>query len=230
MHPSPKSPGATPSRRDVLRHGLTASASLLLAPSALLAALRQVEVPQTAERPWLAVALKTERWLSQMAQRSDRGTAWPADPTDPKSVQTDLYTGMAGVVLFYLELHHATGDADALQAARGGADFLLASVPDEPGDAPMGLYTGLAGVATVLALAHRVTRDERYRAGVKRALSVIVARPSRWAGAWSGTRHGHHLGKCRIVTLLALAVSRTRSIPAARHGRREPPDRARAID
>jgi lantibiotic modifying enzyme len=66
--------------------------------------------------------------------------------------------------------------------ARGGADYLLASVPDEPGDSAMGLYTGLAGTATVLSLAHRVTKDARYQAGVQRILGLI-ARSAQPVGA-----------------------------------------------
>src|SRR3970282_207853 len=118
----------------------------------------QVEAP-----PWLPAAHEADRWLAASAQPVRDGVTWPADPTDPKSVSTDLYTGMAGVVLFYLELHAATGDDGALRMARAGADYLLASVPDEPGNAPMGLYTGLAGTATVLSLAYRVIRDARYQ-------------------------------------------------------------------
>ena len=153
-----------------------------MAPSSLLAALRSIELRQSAARPWLAAALKAERWLAASAQTGATGISWPADPTNPKSVSTDLYTGMAGVVLFYLELHAATGDDGALRMARGGADYLLASVPDEPGNAPMGLYTGLAGTATVLSLAYRVIRDARYQAGVRRILALL-AKSARPAGA-----------------------------------------------
>ena len=101
------------SRRDLLTQGLAGSA-LLLAPSRLLAALENVGAQQLQARPWLAAALKAERWLSATALKDATGTTWPADPTDPKSVSTDLYTGMAGVVLFYLELYNATNDANAL--------------------------------------------------------------------------------------------------------------------
>ena len=173
-----------PDRREAIRHGVAASASLFLAPS-LLAAVRSL--PAGTERPWLAAALRAERWLSQAEQRLDGGLAWPADPADPKSVSRDLYTGMAGVVLFYLELYHATGDERAMRIARGGADYLLASVPDEPGDVGMGLYTGLAGNAVVLSLVHDVTRDDRYLGGVHRVLQLLdrAARPMGRGVEWN---------------------------------------------
>ena len=175
------------SRRDFLRQGVTASA-LMLAPSPLFAAIEWPRAPQQIEgRPWLAAALKAERWLAASAQPVRDGVTWPADPTDPKSVSTDLYTGMAGVVLFYLELHNATGDEAALRMARGGADYLLASVPDEAVNTEMGLYSGLAGTATVLALAYRVSQDGRYLAGVKRILGLIAhaARPTGNGVEWN---------------------------------------------
>lgn len=174
-------PPARPDRRTAIRHGLAASASLLVAPDALLASLQWPR--PGAERPWLAVAQKADHWLRQSRQRGPRGSAWPADPANPGAVSTDLYTGMAGVVLFYLELHHATGDAEALAAARGGADYLLASVPDEPAaSTAMGLYTGLAGTAIVLQHAHELTGDDRYRDGAVRVLSLLE-RSARPAGA-----------------------------------------------
>lgn len=161
-----------PSRRDVIRHGLTASA-FALAPSRLVSAIEGLSVPQTPGRPWLAAALKAERWLTASAIHGSNGISWPADPTDPKSVATDLYNGMAGVVLFYLELHNATRDPAALQMARGGADFLVASLPDDPAGAEMGLYSGIAGTAVVLSWAHYVTGDGRYQKGVERALALL---------------------------------------------------------
>jgi lantibiotic modifying enzyme len=160
-----------PTRREVIGHGLAASA-LAFVPSRLFVAIEELNEPQSKERPWLAAALKAERWLTASAIHGPNGISWPADPTNPKSVSTDLYNGMAGVVLFYLELHNATKDPGALQMARGGADFLVSSLPDEEG-AQMGLYSGVAGNAVVLSYVHRVTGDERYQKGLDRALSLL---------------------------------------------------------
>lgn len=197
---------STFARRDLLKHGLAGSA-VLLVPSALRAAIDRMPEPQGTGRPWLAAALKAERWLAASAQQVRDGVTWPADPTDPKSVSTDLYTGMAGVVLFYLELHYATGDESAMRMARGGADYLLASVPDESSRAEMGLYTGLAGTATVLALAHRVTKDPRYQAGVRRILGLLAhsARPTGNGVEWNESTDIISGSAGIGLTLLALA-------------------------
>ena len=201
-------------RRDLLRHGLTASA-LLFAPSPVLELIRRMPVPQIPGRPWLAAALKAERWLAASARHGTNGIAWPADPTNPRSMSTDLYNGMAGVVLFYLELYHATRDEAALRMARGGADYLLASVPDEPGNTPMGLYTGLAGTATVLAITHQVTKDARYQAGVRRILTLIAkaARPSGSGVEWNESTDIISGSAGIGLSLLALA-DQTREVDA----------------
>jgi lantibiotic modifying enzyme len=130
--------------------------------------------------------MKAERWLTASAIHGSNGISWPSDPTNPKSVSPDLYNGMAGVVLFYLELHNATKDPNALKMARGGADFLLSSLPDEEG-AQAGLYTGVAGTAVVLSYAHAVTGDERYQKGIDRALVLLKrgARPNGLGVEWN---------------------------------------------
>lgn len=173
-------------RRDVVARGLAGSA-LLLSPSQLLAELLRTPTSQVSNRPWLAAALKAERWLAASAQTRTSGIAWPADPTKPDAVSPDLYNGMAGVVLFYLELYHATGDANALRMARGGADYLMAWLPEEPGQTPMGLYTGIAGTAVVLANAFDATKDPRYEKGIAKALSLIgrAAKPNGNGVEWN---------------------------------------------
>lgn len=172
-------------RRDLLSRGLAGSV-LLLSPREILAELSRVP-GQDPARPWLAAARKAERWLTAVAQHGPNGISWAADPTQPRSVSPDLYNGMAGVVLFYLELHHATGDGEALRMARGGADYLLSQLPEEPGNAPMGLYTGLAGTAIVLSYVRHATQDAKYQAGVDRCVTLLstAARPVGLGVEWN---------------------------------------------
>jgi lantibiotic modifying enzyme len=101
-------------------------------------------------------------------------------------VARDLYRGSAGIVLFYLELHRATGDASHLSTARSGADALLAALDSE---ADPGLYTGLAGIGFVLSEVARATSEARYRHGACRVVDVLRARAiDRGAGVeWNDT-------------------------------------------
>jgi len=165
---------ANPSRRDVLRAGLGA---------ALLAALPQAARATTPSRRtvepdlrYINAALSAARWLRATALTQSSGTSWAAVPPDAKTVQTSLYTGFPGVVLFLIELHRATGDRQWLDLASSGADQLAAMLPDSAtGEESAGLYTGLAGIAYTLEEAGNARGDSRYAGAVRKALGQIVA-------------------------------------------------------
>lgn len=175
------------SRRNLLKGGLAASAAALLRPGSLFSGLRVPDAPATADRPYLEVARRAERWIARSAVRSANGTAWPWDPEDPETVQLNLYTGMPGVVLFYLELFGATGERAALDEAAAGADYLAASLPSEDQVADAGLYTGLAGVAYTLALTYRETRRASLAHAAERALAQLhgAAKPEGRGVVWN---------------------------------------------
>src|SRR5689334_510541 len=127
-----------PSRRDIIRQGIAASAMLGI-PRALAALVddssslgdtdrhRRTKLPGSA-RPHLDTALRAERWIRRSRQVTADGVRWPADPLKPTIVATDLYNGMGGVVAFYLELYHATGDKEFLREASAGADYLISRI------------------------------------------------------------------------------------------------------
>ena len=117
------------------------------------------------------VAIDAAKWIRASRVDTLFGYAWPADPRDPKTVSTALYSGSPGVVLFLLELHAATGDPAYLDQARRGADELMTKAPSE---AQMGLYQGLAGLGFTFGETWRATKDEKYRkaaAGTVRMLT-----------------------------------------------------------
>src|SRR4051812_28824824 len=157
--------GPRPSRRDAIRTGLGAALALALplpAPTAM--ARRSAGAP---DARYLDAALGAARWLRATAIVSPSGTSWPAVPPDAKTVQHDLYTGFPGVVLFFIELHRATGDRAWLDLASAGADQLAASLRDTPaGDEGAGLYTGLAGIAYTLGEVDRARGESKYAGAV----------------------------------------------------------------
>lgn len=169
----PSQPDARLSRRDLLKAGLAASAAATLRPGLLFCGPPEPSLPAPSDRPHLEVARRAERWIARSAIRSARGTAWPWDPTDPESVQLNLYTGMPGVVLFYLELFGATGEPAALDEAAAGAEYLAAALPGDDRVDDAGLYTGLAGVAYTLAMTYRATRRASLDEATRRALELI---------------------------------------------------------
>ncbi len=110
------------------------------------------------------------RWIRASAAQTEDGTTWPAVPGDNESINNTLYSGTPGVVLFFLEAFHATGDQDYLEDVRVGADYLLATLGNEKA---AGLYVGLSGIGYCLEETYKATKEEKYRQGVIRCLGLI---------------------------------------------------------
>jgi lantibiotic modifying enzyme len=129
--------------------------------------------PTAREGRYKGAAIPAAAWVAASAITTSDGIVWPADPLDPKSVGTTLYTGSAGPTLFFLELQRLNGDAEHLRLARGGADALLASLDADEGT---GLYAGIAGTGFTLGQAYLVARDPKYRDGALRAVRLLESR------------------------------------------------------
>jgi lantibiotic modifying enzyme len=121
-------------------------------------------------------ALGAARWLQSCKVTVGEETAWPADPRKPKAITADLYSGIAGVVLFFLEAHHATGDSSFLKDALRGADYLLAHLPQDKAKVVPGLYTGTAGIGFCLDRTFKTCQDKKYLQGAERCLQGIKDR------------------------------------------------------
>ncbi|HEX9755699.1 MAG TPA: lanthionine synthetase LanC family protein [Gemmatimonadales bacterium] len=131
------------------------------------------------ERPYLDLALECARWIEASRQSTAAGAAWPADPLKPESVGLDLYNGMPGVVLFYLELYHATGEVQWLRTASTGADHLIAAMAEQGETMDPGFYTGLAGFAFTFDQLAQAGNADRYHAAAERTLDLLVERVTR---------------------------------------------------
>ena len=128
---------------------------------------------QGAERPYYDVSLQAARWIESSAIRTPQGTAWPSDPRDAKTVRTDLYSGTPGIVLFFIEAFHATGDRSYLDMARSGAEYLIAKMPEEKGN---GLYEGLSGIGFALLEAGKATGDKKMQQAARQCVDWIRSR------------------------------------------------------
>jgi hypothetical protein len=179
-----------PSRRDIIRQSLAAGALLGL-PRGLHALLAE---SSTAARPHLDAAVRAERWIRSSRQPTADGVRWPANPLAPDSVSLDLYNGMGGVIVFYLELFHATGDRAHLREAMAGADYLIARLPTAGAPSAAGsrapdcgLYSGLGGTAYLLERTGTLSGDAKYRDAVARCLALIaaLAQPTGKGVEWS---------------------------------------------
>ena len=176
-----------PTRRDVLRTGI--GAALFAAVPRPLRSDRW-RVALEPESRYLDAAIAAGKWIRATTIDAPGGKTWPATPPDAKTAQRDLYSGSPGVVLFLLELHHATRDQAWLDLAMAGADHLAASLPDKASDADSaGLYSGLAGLAFTLDETSRLSGRPGYRTAARKALGIITA-SAREVGAgveWTDT-------------------------------------------
>jgi len=153
---------------------------LLAGLAALSTQCALLDAPPVRRRPNLDAARAAARWLRASGLSGDAGKVWPADPSDHQTVSIDLYSGTAGVVLFFLELHHAAGDPADLEEACAGADALIAGLPDAIDDPEgAGLYTGAAGIGFTLEEVHRASGRPEYREGALRCIRLLhdAARP-----------------------------------------------------
>jgi len=115
-------------------------------------------------------------WIEQATIRTEHGVTWPVEPgATPLRVERNLYAGSAGVVVFLVELAHATGEARWLALARDGARELAASIPEQVSGEAAGLYTGLAGLGYALGVVELATNDAQLRAARERVLHVLHA-------------------------------------------------------
>ncbi|MCZ6837541.1 MAG: hypothetical protein O7G85_17330, partial [Planctomycetota bacterium] len=118
-------------------------------------------------------ALGAGRWIRHHQIETEHGLAWPVVPDESNDVSRILYSGTPGVILFFLELHRATGDASWLDDAKRGADDLQATLPESMGSTDPGLWTGLAGQAFTLHRVFLATNDEQYLQGAKKAIDLL---------------------------------------------------------
>jgi lantibiotic modifying enzyme len=166
-----------------------------------------------ADSATLAVAVDAARWIRSSAVVTPQGTSWPGTPGDPATIGPGLYNGVSGVVLFYLELHHATGRAEYRDTAKAGADYLLSTI-DAQADA--GLYTGLAGIGFTLSEVARATGDARYHDGAKRVLAAIHAKARKVGAGVEWNEVTDIIDGSSGVGLFLLYAARELDAPAAR--------------
>lgn len=123
-----------------------------------------------ANKSYRQAALDAAQWIRASAIKTDPGIGWPSDPRDPKTLNTSLYSGTTGIILFFIEAYRSTGDKTYLNDAQSGADYLLAMLAKEK---EAGLYTGLAGIGFALQETYRAGGDERYRRGARQCAELI---------------------------------------------------------
>jgi Lanthionine synthetase C-like protein len=175
-------------RRNFLGSGVAAGVAgplpALIATSA--AAADPTQSPYSED--YLTAAKQAAHWIRSAQVPRERGIAWLPDPDHPDKTVTigpdnTIYSGSAGVVLFFLELARATGDASYLRDASLGSDYLAASWPTLVAtqnvarrDRGLSFDQGLAGTAFSLAETWKATQQPSYREAALAATRDLVSR------------------------------------------------------
>ena len=130
---------------------------------------------QPNERRWLEAAQRVGWWLRSL---EDAQARVPVDALTPGAYRDDLASGRAGQLLFWIALHRASGDYEALAAVRRHADGLVASLPKKlqlDGFPPeSSLYYGLPGIAWALDQAARESGDAVYADAARRCTRLLI--------------------------------------------------------
>jgi lantibiotic modifying enzyme len=206
-------------RRELLGLGLGTMAGMLVVPDILRATPPLRSATFGASLGNREIALKAAHWVRAARVETRSGAAWPANPLKPGSVEYDLYNGMPGVVLFQLELFHATGDRAWLDDARLGANEIIAQLPSVSASGSCGLYEGLGGLAFVLEETHRATGDGTYRDAARRAVAMIHEHAVKTGSgvAWTnGSATNDIISGAAGIGLTLLWADRTFGDPASR--------------
>lgn len=116
---------------------------------------------------YLQGAIQIGDELLAKAHKNEDGFWWETmtlgdDGKEQWYVSESLYAGVAGIVLFMMELHKHTGDARYLEAVKEGARWLEKYCHDNPTDY-YAFYTGRMGVSYLMLLLADYFNDENYK-------------------------------------------------------------------
>jgi rhamnogalacturonyl hydrolase YesR len=110
---------------------------------------------------YLGTALKAEAWIASHASRTDHGLVWGLANEAPDKYLHTLYAGSAGIALYYLELHQATGDSRYLEIARQAGTDLVHYVHQKE-TLTCSALGGWAGYFFVLGELTKATGDDTF--------------------------------------------------------------------
>src|SRR5262245_14090745 len=179
----------------------------------------------TDARPYRDLAIRCAEWIDRCGQQLDGGLAWPADPSRPTSIGLDLYGGTPGVVCFFANLYHATGDTRWRDRAERGGTYVMASSARRIDRLDAGLYTGLAGLATTYMVLDATGVGKTWHGAARRAASSLIARARavdngiEWSGVDDVTQGTAGAGLLLLHAASAWADPTLANV-AARAGRR----------
>ncbi len=133
------------------------------------------------DKNWISLAVESEEFIRQSKYESPEGPIWKVMPDSVNSqADNSLYSGVPGIVLFYLELYNTTGNSNYLDEAESGAAYLINTIKDTIYNAgEVGLYTGLAGIGFAINEVYKTTGDPLYYQASVKIVDQLEAAASR---------------------------------------------------
>ncbi|HEU0015333.1 MAG TPA: lanthionine synthetase LanC family protein [Longimicrobium sp.] len=148
--------------------------------------------PAAADRDaFLQTAIACGRRLAASAQWEGEACTWTvmspdrANPKNRTAIPTPaggaVYEGTAGIALFLIDLHHATGEESFLKTARGAVEFALKEAAGMP-EPNTAYHSGRAGIAYTAARLGEALGDPGYYARAEETIRPIVGNEHRDMG------------------------------------------------
>ena len=153
---------------------------------------------QFTDEDYLRGAIETANWLKTLEIKTEHGKIWKNFPDGQNGFgrdimlfgPTNIYSGSAGIGIFYLRLYEATGDEQYLEEAKAAADHIISVKTDAgwyektltsdiggvipvPGWA-IGYSNGPMGQALFLDDIYQVTKEEKYKAYVLKVADDLL--------------------------------------------------------
>lgn len=130
-------------------------------------------------RSYLNHAIDAADWIiSTIVQTKYGNHIWPDDSKIQNEITPGISSGVAGKVLFFLELHNSTNNVKFLEYAEVGANYLLEEVPSTQAEAdsfpnPQSLYGGLSGIGFTLNEVYKSTQNGLHREGAIKSVEWL---------------------------------------------------------
>jgi len=121
---------------------------------------------------YLDTALKAENWISRHAHRTEHGLVWGLANEAPNVYLHTLYAGSAGIALYYLELHQATGDSRYLDVAREAGRDLVDYIYRKK-QLTCSALGGWAGYCFALNEIAKATEDDSFRLAARHCAAML---------------------------------------------------------
>ena len=123
---------------------------------------------------YLKQAIEVANWLKEQKSGNE---IW-VDEIGEDKTSLSLSSGVAGKVIFYLELYQATANESHLEEALYGANYLIQEIPQDTSEAKSirnvtSLYGDVVGSAISFVEMYRVTEDTKWKEAATACLNIL---------------------------------------------------------